>query len=113
MRVIKTNLLAIVAYLVPANPIEEQSWHISIIQNIIQPSSMTGKELKYFIIINGDIYFRGSTVEVKENCSVHDLSYGDSDISLLGAYRGICITELRWPRMLLTYEVVVRGSKNP
>lgn len=63
--------------LIPANPINEQDWNSSIIQILIQPSSIVvEKDLKDFIVTKDRLYFRCSAgvlaralslIEVREN----------------------------------------------
>lgn len=48
----KRTLRATAVYLIPANPIDEQIWRTSIIQNLIQPSLIvTTEDLKDFFVI--------------------------------------------------------------
>lgn len=65
---------------------------------------MAAKELKEFTLVNGELFLRGSAgvlaraiskAEVKDE-HIHDLSYGDNDISLCGRLQ---IQGYYWPEM--------------
>lgn len=59
--------------LIPGNLIDEQDWCTSIIHNLIQPSStVTAKELKVFVLVNGKLYFRGSDRVLARALSMRD-----------------------------------------
>lgn len=88
VRVIKKTLQATTTELIPEVSIEEQGWRPSIIQKLTQPSSfVVARELKDFVLQNGELYFRGTgrilacaiskaKAKVELKC-VHDLCCGE------------------------------------
>lgn len=87
--------------------IEKEDWRTPIIEKFSQPSSSAAaRELKDFVLRNGELYYRGSggvlaRVISKEQGKaemdhVHNLCCGDNDISL---YRRLQRKGYYWPNM--------------
>lgn len=65
-------------------------------------TTIAAKDLEDFVAINGE-HYHGVLAQVlylteqkEELCRIYDLSFGENDISLLGACKGNDFIRLRW-----------------
>lgn len=93
VRIIKNTLRATTMELIPEISTNEQDWGASIIQKLThRASSVVTRELKDFVLTNGERSFKGnggvlagaiSKAKAKEELKrFHDLSCSDTDISV-------------------------------